>query len=193
METLRADRLVLRPFTAADHAFVADLHRHPGIARFIPSQATTTPERTTEQLERFAAYADHPVHGMWCVTLDDGTPVALVMLKPIPFSAESPRAGGEPDLEVGWRVHLDHEGRGYATEAAERVLEHAWAAGVDRVVAVTDPRNEASMRVCGRLGMVGRGTTREYYDEEVRLFVIDRPRSVPPGGAAVTGEGSARG
>ncbi|ACV05644.1 GNAT family N-acetyltransferase [Kytococcus sedentarius] len=175
METLTTERLVLRPFTTGDHDFVADLHRHPGIERFIPSQATTTPERTSHQLERFTSYADHPVHGMWCVTLADGRPVGLLMLKPIPFSADNPRADGESDLELGWRIHVDHEGNGYATEAARRVLEHAWGAGLPRVVAVTDPENHPSMRVCTRLGMRDAGLTDDYYDETVRLFVLERP------------------
>lgn len=174
MEILTTDRLVLRPFSAGDHAFVADLHRHPGVQRFIPSQATTTAERTAAQVERFVSYADHPVHGMWCVTLAGGTPVGLLMLKPIPRSQGAPAADGEPEVEIGWRIHRDHEGRGYVTEAARRVLEHAWASGLQRVVAVTDPENHASMRVCARLGMRDEGTTQDYYDEQVRLFVIDR-------------------
>lgn len=186
MDVLTTERLVLRPFTAEDEQFVADLHRHPGIVRFLPDQATTTPERTRAQLERFLSYADHPVQGMWCITRSDGTPVGLLMLKEIPFSAGSPRAGGAPDVEIGWRVHPGHEGRGYVTEAAERVLQHAWDSGLTRVIAVTDPENTASQRVCARLGLRDEGLTGDYYDETVRLFVLDR--STGAGHLAAAGE-----
>lgn len=171
MQTFETDRLVLRPFTPDDQQFVHEVHTHPGIARFIPGQVSRSSEATRAQTERFMSLADHPVHGFWCVTLADGTPVALVMFKPVPFSQDSPRAQEEQDVEIGWRQHPDHGGHGYVTEAAARVLEHAWASGLQRVVAVTDPENHASMGVCRRLGMVDAGPSDDYYDETTRLFV----------------------
>lgn len=171
MQTFETDRLVLRPFTPDDQQFVHEVHTHPGIARFIPGQVSRSSEATRAQTERFMSLADHPVHGFWCVTLADGTPVALVMFKPVPFSEDSPRAQEEQDVEIGWRQHPDHGGHGYVTEAAARVLEHAWASGLQRVVAVTDPENHASMGVCRRLGMVDAGPSADYYDKTTRLFV----------------------
>lgn len=171
MQTFQTDRLVLRPFTPDDQQFVHEVHTHPGIARFIPGQVSRSSEATRAQTERFMSLADHPVHGFWCVTLADGTPVALVMFKPVPFSQDSPRAQGEQDVEIGWRQHPDRGGHGYVTEAAARVLEHAWASGLQRVVAVTDPENHASMGVCRRLGMVDAGPSDDYYDKTTRLFV----------------------
>jgi len=56
--------------------------------------------------------------------------------------------------EIGWTLHPDFMGRGYATEAAEAVLELAFARlRLHRVYAELDPRNDASIRLCRRLGM----------------------------------------
>jgi RimJ/RimL family protein N-acetyltransferase len=68
------------------------------------------------------------------------------------------------DVEIGWHQHPDHDGHGYTTEAAQAVLDHAFASGVEFVVAVTLAENVASQRVCRRLAMQDLGMTDRYYD-----------------------------
>jgi RimJ/RimL family protein N-acetyltransferase len=56
--------------------------------------------------------------------------------------------------EIGWTLHPDFQGNGYATEAASAVLDLAFRViGLHRVFADLDPRNEASIALCKRLGM----------------------------------------
>jgi RimJ/RimL family protein N-acetyltransferase len=56
--------------------------------------------------------------------------------------------------EIGWTLHPDFAGKGYATEAATAVLAHAFRSiGLHRVYAELDPRNDASIALCKRLGM----------------------------------------
>jgi len=56
--------------------------------------------------------------------------------------------------ELGWVFHPSHTGHGYATEAARGLLELAFQGlGLHRVVARIDARNDASLRLCERLGM----------------------------------------
>jgi RimJ/RimL family protein N-acetyltransferase len=57
------------------------------------------------------------------------------------------------------------------------VLSLAHDAGIERVVAVTHPDNEASQAVARRLGMSRGGLTRDYYDAECALFVSSAPVS----------------
>ena len=57
-------------------------------------------------------------------------------------------------LEIGWIMHPDYFGQGYATEAAFALLDFAFrTVGAHRVIATLDPANDASVRVCHRLGM----------------------------------------
>ena len=56
--------------------------------------------------------------------------------------------------EIGFLFHPDHHGRGYATEAAELLLQLAFEEfTLHRVIGRLEPRNEASVRVLERLGM----------------------------------------
>ena len=56
--------------------------------------------------------------------------------------------------EIGWLVAPAFQGRGYARESAELLLDLAFGElGLHRVIAELDPRNAASVRVCERLGM----------------------------------------
>jgi RimJ/RimL family protein N-acetyltransferase len=56
--------------------------------------------------------------------------------------------------EVGFMLHPDHQGHGYATEAAAAILELAFGTyRLHRVCGHVEPRNTASVRVLERLGM----------------------------------------
>jgi RimJ/RimL family protein N-acetyltransferase len=56
--------------------------------------------------------------------------------------------------EIGWTLHPDYAGQGYAAEAARAVLDIAFhTIRLHRVYAELDPRNDASVALCKRLGM----------------------------------------
>jgi RimJ/RimL family protein N-acetyltransferase len=56
--------------------------------------------------------------------------------------------------EIGWVLNPAYHGRGLATEAARELLVLAFAElRMHRVWAQLDPRNDASVRLCERLGM----------------------------------------
>ncbi len=60
-----------------------------------------------------------------------------------------------PDKELGWFVFEDHEGQGYATEAAAALRDWAGRAlGVDNLVSYIDPKNTRSIAVAERLGAI---------------------------------------
>ena len=58
---------------------------------------------------------------------------------------------------MGWHLHPDAWGHGYATEAARALVAREFAAGTSEIYAVVSPGNEPSMAVCRRLGMDARG------------------------------------
>ena len=62
--------------------------------------------------------------------------------------------GEDRQGEIGFIVHPDHQGNGYATEAAEAIVEFAFAAyDLHRIHGSVEPNNTASARVLERLGM----------------------------------------
>ena len=115
---------------------------------------------------------EHPVQGFWAVgRRDTGVLVGTILLKPIPASGETSPLQPSDDIEIGWHFHPDFWGNGYASEAAAVVLDHAFRCGLNKVVAVTSPKNYASQRVCMRIGLTHRGPTTKYYNETCELFV----------------------
>jgi len=64
---------------------------------------------------------------------------------------------GPPDadgmVEIAYGVATDYQGKGYATEAAQALVDYAWASGrVHAVRAHTLPASNASMRVLAKCG-----------------------------------------
>jgi RimJ/RimL family protein N-acetyltransferase len=58
-----------------------------------------------------------------------------------------------PEPELGWLLFENHEGKGYAFEAAGRAKRFAFEeAGLDKLVSYIDPQNFRSIRLAGRLG-----------------------------------------
>jgi len=78
------------------------------------------------------------------------------------------------EIEVGYALHQDYWGHGYASEAAKRVLEYAFNdLKLERIVAVAYPENKASVSVMEKLGMscVGMG---RFYDSDLIQYAITR-------------------
>ncbi len=75
------------------------------------------------------------------------------------------RSAEHGQLEIGWVLHPEHQGRGYAFEMAAATLDLAFSSGsgvhAHRVFARIDPRNAPSKRLAARLGLRHEGTLRE--------------------------------
>ncbi len=77
------------------------------------------------------------------------------------------RPEGWPGLEVGWLIHPDHWGRGYATEAGRASLDWAFTAlGADEAISITLPGNTASRRVMTKIGLT--------FDRDERVGDLDQ-------------------
>ena len=170
MKTLETSRLILRPLAEGDADFFFDVYSRPQVVRYLGSARTVADRAEAERKLAGWMALDHPVHGIWGIESRQGDAlVGVLLLKPIPVSE------GEidtHDIEIGWHLHPDAWGNGFATEAGVAVLKHAFASGIERVIAVTNPENAASRRVAERLGMAYVGKSTHYYDATVSLFEI---------------------
>jgi RimJ/RimL family protein N-acetyltransferase len=65
-----------------------------------------------------------------------------------------PDINGQPEVEIGYRLARSAWGQGYATEAARAVRDFAFdCLGMQRLIAIIDPSNTASIRVAEKIGM----------------------------------------
>ncbi|RBY78734.1 N-acetyltransferase [Geodermatophilus sp. TF02-6] len=168
---LRTARLRLRSWTTCrdDLARLTDLYGRTEVTRWLGGTPSVTP---VELIARWAAVSVADARfGVWALEVTAaGTVAGTVLLKPLP--------GGVGEVEIGWHLHPDCWGRGYATEAARAVLDRAFAAGLPEVYAVVRPGNHASAAVCTRLGMHRLGRMRRWYDVELDAYRLTAPAAV---------------
>ena len=81
---------------------------------------------------------------------------------------------GWPGFELGWMLRRASWGKGYATEAARRLLGHAFdAMKRERVISLIRAANAPSIRVAERLGERLEGHA-EIFGQSALVYAIDR-------------------
>ena len=142
---LRTERLVLCPVTADDHAVLLAHWAAPDVRRFLFDGAILSAAEITEAIENSTRDFGRAGYGLWLIHQKGGTDlVGTAGLRPLE----------DLGLEIFYSLAPGSWGRGYATEAARAVLEHALGpAGLPEVLAEVDEGNTASIAVIERLGM----------------------------------------
>lgn len=139
-------RLVLRRLSAADAPFVLRLVNEPSWLRFIGDRGVHNLEDARKYLEKgpLAMYAQHGF-GLYMVErLPDRAPMGLCGLI---------RRDTLPDVDAGIAFLPEYWGQGYAREALVAVLDYGQRVfGLQRVIAVTSPDNERSIKLIESLG-----------------------------------------
>lgn len=166
---LETGRLVLREWAANDRPAFRGIATNPSVMRFISDGTPWSDERIDGFLERQAAHARERGFCLAALTeRPDGTLIGLAGLQPMGTSGE---------IEVGWWPTPSHWGRGLASEAGRALLAHGFETrALERIVAITHPRNVKSRAVMQRLGMrferetTGRELGLQVPDVEIVLY-----------------------
>lgn len=141
-------RLILRDWRDTDWpAFFAGTNT-PAVMRWLGG--VMDDDRQAAQRARLESYARVSGHTFWAVERKaDGALLGFCGIK------RSNQPGGpQGDFEVGWRLREDAWGQGYAREAAEASLDHAFAGlAAPHVLALTIAANAPSWGLMRRLGM----------------------------------------
>jgi RimJ/RimL family protein N-acetyltransferase len=187
MELLRTERLLLRHWEDSDLLAFFDLYSREDVMRWLgphPRRVLTSPEEARERLHRWHARGQglDPPLGLWAIVpliadVEPPSPAGTVLLLPL-----ADATGPAGLIEVGWHLHPQHQGRGLATEAAQAILRAAARAGIDQVLALTDPDNVRSQAVAVRLGMRDEGITSRWFGLTTRQYRASlRHSAVLPG------------
>jgi RimJ/RimL family protein N-acetyltransferase len=146
---LETERLLLRPYADDDLEAVHDIERRDGTARYLYNEPRSL-DASRALLERRTAMTsiddDHDGLGLAVVLKESGNLIGHVTLERV---SREHRQGA-----IGYVLHPDHHGHGYATEAAALMLQLGFEdLGLHRIVGRLDARNAASAGVLERLGM----------------------------------------
>jgi RimJ/RimL family protein N-acetyltransferase len=146
---LRTNRLLLRPYTDDDLAALFEIERLSETARYLYNEPLTL-DATRPVLERRKAMTsidDEHDDLLLALTLADSD--AVIGHVNLERTSRDHRQG-----EIGYVLHPEHQGQGYASEAAALMLRLGFEElGLHRIVGRLDARNEPSARVLERLGM----------------------------------------
>jgi RimJ/RimL family protein N-acetyltransferase len=144
---IQTERLTLRPFEPDDLAALHRINADEEVARYLYNGPRTL-EEVTALLQRKIDGAALRAEGDWLsaavVARESGAVVGDVGLH---WVSEEHRTA-----EVGFLFDPEHQGRGYATEAARALVGWAFAEDFHRVIGRTEARNAASARVLEKLG-----------------------------------------
>ncbi len=146
---VRTARLTLRPATPADVEATWAFRRLGDVSRWL----TRAPTGIEEYRTRFE---DPDSLAVTLVIELDGHVIGDLMLevKDAWAQAEVAQQGRGVQAELGWVLHPDHAGHGYATEAVRELIRLCFEdLGLRRVTAACFADNDASWRLMERVGM----------------------------------------
>jgi RimJ/RimL family protein N-acetyltransferase len=164
------DRLTIRPWQQDDAERLLDIMSRVEVMKWLGDGGVPVLlnhiDEARQRIDRWNERSATPPLGYWAVELTaTGRLAGAVLLQTLPNAERG-------EVEIGWWLHPDSWGHGYATEAARAVLDHGFAAGLPEILAVTHLGNQPSMNMCRKLGMSHEGAVEKWYDGPVELFRI---------------------
>jgi len=177
VQTLETDRLLLRPYRASDAARVLDILGRPEVVRWLGvspllPMADLDAAREWIDVRRRREQID-PLDVTRAVVVRETDVVAGTVSLARCHRRVTRQFVGE--YEVGWHLHPDSLGLGFATEAARALLDDVFARGLGEVWCGVFVGNHASCRVAERLRLpfVGVGPD-PWYDGDSHLYRVTR-------------------
>jgi RimJ/RimL family protein N-acetyltransferase len=156
----------------ADRFF--DIYRRDEIVRWLGADPMQDPKQAGAMIQRNLERqrAGSSLGSFTIVERSTCLPVGSIVLNELP--------DGDGEVEIGWQLHPDSWGKGYATEAAREVLTHSLANCLPEMWAVTFLDNDRSAAVCQRIGMRLLGVTTRWYHEPHLMFWAGAQRNQQP-------------
>lgn len=175
MILLETERLFLREWVPDDWKRYKPLATDPRVLRYVGRGEPSPDERIKAFVEGGIELAKKRGWILWPVIHRDDAEL-------IGFCGFAD--GFPPAVEIGWRLKPEYWGQGLATEIAGAVMEYGWRRfQFDRLIAVIQPANQASIRVAEKLGMTLE-TTFTHQGIEVLRYAKANPRMASPGVAS---------
>lgn len=175
---LVTERLVLRGWTADDAEAALGVYGDREVARWLAPEMDTVADQAAMSLvlDRWAAQNAQMMTpaGRWAVELrGDGQVIGGASLLPLP---------PDDEFEIGWQLHRQAWGHGYATEAGLALARWAFGQGIEQVIALVRPANTRAAATVRRIGMEWVGETEKYHRLRLQQFRLS------PGELAAAGE-----
>ena len=160
-------RLIIREFTKDDSEFILELVNTPSWLKYIGDRNIKNIDDAINYLEKgpLKSYTEHGF-GLYCVLLKEGN-IRAGMCGLIKRETLD-------DIDIGFAFLPQFEGKGIACESTKAVLDFAKKINLKRIVAITLPKNERSIRLLKSVNMNFEKMIQLPGDkEELMLFSIE--------------------
>ncbi|WP_109437544.1 GNAT family N-acetyltransferase [Aquimarina sp. AU119] len=161
---LETHRLSLSEFGLEDANFIIELVNSPNWLKYIGDRNVKTDEDAIEYLK------NGPIHsyeqygfGLWKVLLKNtNIPIGMCGL----VNRETLE-----DIDIGFAMLPEYSGLGYGFEIASATMQYSkQVLNLDRIVAITDPGNIASIKLLNKIGLCFEKTMKLSDDDSVLFF-----------------------
>ena len=164
--TLETENLILRPFKDEDVDDYFGVLDSPEVRRWLHIPESLDRSEAWQQMAWFVGQWELRGTGHW----------ALEEKKSGQFVGRAglhrPERHDWPGVEVGWLLHPDYWGRGYATEAGAVAVRYGFEdLQVDKLFSCILPENHRSQAVAKRLGF-------EFLEERILAFFPKLPHGI---------------
>jgi len=169
MTILHTPRLRLEPLDDIHFDGLYAINSIPEVMRYLTGKPDT-PEQTWAMIERTKANWKDPGYSWWAfIDRESGELIGTGCIQNIERNIVNP-------LEIGWRLHPDQWGKGYASEAAREMTRFAFETlNAQLLCAVCHQENTDSAAVMKRLGM-SFISIEHWYELDVAVYGMSRAK-----------------
>ncbi len=177
---LTTKRLALKPISQNDVGLVVEMFTDEQIMKYVGGRVSK--EKIVEEMRFHIRRGGNGCIGKWCISdRITGESLGTIALLPLPTDKDDTDwvqliedQFPKEDIEIGYFLRRVAWGRGYATEAVQRVLRFVFEhSPLEKIVALRHPRNNNSRRVLEKTGFESTGVRRSY-GEDLPEFQIVR-------------------
>lgn len=166
MIVIETERLILREFTEEDAPFIYELLNSPGWLKYIGTRGIADLEAARKYIAdmMMPSYEKNGFGLYMMARKEDGALMGMCGL----IDRDSLE-----DVDIGFAILPEYEGKGYTREASEATMEYARnPLGLKKIVGITVPYNTGSIKVMEKIGMKFEKMIRVPNDpEELMLYV----------------------
>lgn len=144
---IETQRLILREFTLDDADFIITLLNSPGWLKYIGTRNISSIEDAEKYItEKLRASYQKNGYGFYLVEdKTNGSSIGMCGMV---------KREGLDDVDIGFALLPEYEGKGYAYEAARATMTYAKdTVKLNRIAAITVPYNTSSIKLLEKIGL----------------------------------------
>lgn len=165
---LETERLILTPIRQDDLDWLIGMRTPEAVNRYLGGPEKQNPQALTKRIRDYIDWYDKSGYGVCVMQLKSTRErIGTSGLQPLEETGE---------IEIGYNLSEQYWRQGYGYECCDAWLRYGFeTAGLDRIVAIADPRNTGSWRIMEKCSMQYEGM-RRHYDMDVKYYSISKDR-----------------